>query len=338
MSSSRTNFPPQVPTNQTFKDRPEKAGIKWAAVVLLVLAIGSLGAAGYFGGLAYHAGTNILQSTVFKATLIAGSSMLALGVSLMAISQTHNKASDFATAILESRIFTPFALAGVAVAGLYAISVLGFGVEPHAWMIGASVAGGFALGVLGHLPFNWKQKIEFELSAVRHLCQKENYNEILESSKGSKLFLGALPNQLGHDGETLREVEEIRAVLSVNQGFERQPVGLSVPYGAREWTELSVDYKEIDAPDHYPLEIDAMHEAADFIHEQLQQGNNVYVHCRAGVGRSAMAVAAYLMKYKNKTAQKACKIIVAQRKKSTIAKKMERLEEFYKELHKPNKG
>ena len=36
-------------------------------------------------------------------------------------------------------------------------------------------------------------------------------------------------------------------------------------------------------------------EAIDFIHEHLQKSENVFVHCRAGVSRSATIVIAYLI-------------------------------------------
>ncbi len=333
MASSDLSPIPQKAFAQIHPERPEKTGIKWAAVVLFVLAVGSLGAAGYFGGLAHYAGTNILQSTVFKASLIAGSSMLVLSTALAVVSQTHNKASDLASGILESRIFTPFAFAGIAVAGLYAISVLGFGIQPHTWMIGAAVAGGFALGVLGHLPFKGKQKIEFELSALLRLPQK-NYNSIFETLTGSKLFLGALPNRLLDDGETLKEVEEVQAVLSINEEWETSTsLGVSLPYDNQHWEELEVTYKAMNVLDHSLLEIKELHDAADFIHKQLQAGKNVYVHCRAGVGRSAMAVAAYLIKYEKFTAQKAGERIKEQRSISTILKqeKMDQLINFVRD-------
>ena len=332
---------------QKFPDRPEKTGIKWAAVALFILAIGSLGAAGYFGGLAHYAGTNILQSTVFKASLIAGSSMLVLSIAFAVISQTHNKASDLASGILTSRIFAPFALAGLTVAGLYAISVLGFGLEPKAWMIGAAVGGGFALGILGHLPFKGKQKIEFELSALLRLPQK-NYNLIFEHNNRAKLYLGALPNRLLNDGETLKEEENVEAILSINEPWEREePLGVSLPYDGQHWKELGgIDYKEMNVLDHTPLSTEALHEAADFIHAQLQRSKNVYVHCRAGVGRSAMAVAAYLIKYvyqdvrdtenvlEKGPVQKASEDILKGRKISTIRKKTQALNEFTEDCRK----
>lgn len=53
----------------------------------------------------------------------------------------------------------------------------------------------------------------------------------------------------------------------------------------------------ISSEDHQPLSMEDLHRAADKIHEWIEGGHNVYVHCLAGRARSAMAIAAYLLKY-----------------------------------------
>jgi protein-tyrosine phosphatase len=47
--------------------------------------------------------------------------------------------------------------------------------------------------------------------------------------------------------------------------------------------------------DHTSPTIEQLHTAAAFIHERVQAGEAVYIHCAAGVGRAPMTAAAYLI-------------------------------------------
>ena len=40
-----------------------------------------------------------------------------------------------------------------------------------------------------------------------------------------------------------------------------------------------------------------IYDIIDFIHNEIEKGNNILVHCHKGIQRSANVVAAYLMKY-----------------------------------------
>lgn len=232
---------------------------------------------------------------------------------------------DLIKGLLRSKFVKATLFSGLAVA-LFGIYMLVFGVTPSPWMIVATAVGGYALGLLIQLPFGkGLQKTQFEIAAIRRLFNKTNYDEIIEIEGGVKIVLGALPNQLGSEGKTLAKKEKVGAVLSVNQPLERLPRGLSLPYTANDWQELGILYQEMDVKDHTPLNNDELNQAADFINAQLDAGKNVYVHCRAGRGRSAMAVAAYLIKYRKKSVEDACWQIIYNRSISTIREKQDEL-------------
>ncbi len=234
---------------------------------------------------------------------------------------------DLALGIVKSKFFRATVFSGLAVGALFLTFHLLALSPPSWWMITATAGGGLAIAMLAQLPFfKGKQKLEFEVSALSRLFTN-NYNEITTSNE-AKIFLGALPNRLRSEGERLANKEQIEAVFSMNEDWERSPLGLSLPYTKQDWNDLDIAYGELIVRDHTLLNDKALHEAADFIHNRLQEGKNVYVHCRAGCGRSAMGIAAYLIKYGGKPANEACKIIKTGRPVSTIWNKLERLKEF----------
>jgi hypothetical protein len=85
--------------------------------------------------------------------------------------------------------------------------------------------------------------------------------------------------------------------------------------------------------DNTPVPMDYLHQAADFIAEQKQQGGKVYVHCGVGVGRAPSAAAAYFIKHENMSAQQAIKSIRAVRPFVHLTGKQKRqLEAFEAEM------
>ena len=199
-----------------------------------------------------------------------------------------------------------------------------------AWMIAAVAAGAFVIALLTQLPSKGSQKMGFEITALIRMFKK-NYNEIA-SVGGVKIYLGALPNRHCSEIRNLWRSTRLSSVLSLNEDFEREPLGLSHPYSDENWERLGVTYQKITVKDHTLFSDDTLNEAADFIAEQVRLDRDIYVHCRAGNGRSAMAVAAYLIKYQKYTAERACKVIKEMRKSSTIYNKLQRLEEYQKTL------
>lgn len=226
----------------------------------------------------------------------------------------RGKLADLARGLMESRIFRATVVSFSTAALFAALS------NPAGWMIAAAAAASFvaALGFQALMDHGF-QKITFELTAIKRL--KQDYQEVFQTDQGAKIFLGAFPNRLNNDAVRLQN-NEVQAVLTVNEDWERKPIGLSLPYTQDDWAQLGINYKEVNAKDHSLLQVGQLQEAADYIHEQLQADKNVYVHCRAGHGRSAMAVAAYLIRYQHKTADEAAELIKAKRDSSTINKKL----------------
>lgn len=57
--------------------------------------------------------------------------------------------------------------------------------------------------------------------------------------------------------------------------------------------------------DNTPVPFDSLEAAADFIHEEIENGGKVYVHCGVGVGRAPSAAASYFIKHHDMSAMQA---------------------------------
>ena len=70
-----------------------------------------------------------------------------------------------------------------------------------------------------------------------------------------------------------------------------------------------VEYRKVGLSDDGRNDCDQIDRAVDTLHELIQQGKRVLVHCRAGVSRSPSVVAAYLAKYQGHTFNSALEVV-----------------------------
>lgn len=169
--------------------------------------------------------------------------------------------------------------------------------------------------------------MEFEISAINKLRNSQNYDEIPLNKSNNRLFLGAIPNAL-KNYETMQElVGRNGTVIAVMENWELTPQGLSIPITQKDYDELDISFFHCSAPDHEIIPSDDLNNLADKIQKELEKGN-VYVHCRGGAGRSAAAVAAYLMKYEGFSIEEAAAWIKHYRPNSTIWNKIHGLRDY----------
>jgi atypical dual specificity phosphatase len=156
-------------------------------------------------------------------------------------------------------------------------------------------AGTVAINIGRAMFFYWKE-IFYESSllfvALRNLFKPAKYpwwNEI-----DDKLLLGAIPIQ---EKNHLQKIPA-KAVLTLLEEFElenRWPFTTAV--SADEWEKKGVPTLRIGAVDIEGVKLEEIDQGVEFIRAQISDGRPVYVHCKAGVGRSATVVACYLLKY-----------------------------------------
>lgn len=108
---------------------------------------------------------------------------------------------------------------------------------------------------------------------------------------GTNIYLGPIPFS-EHRHELLGTVD---VVLAIVEDWELDGTRLSRTVHPTEWKAHGVIFHQVSVADHEPLTAGQMGDAMSLLQNALDANRTVYVHCKAGRGRSASVVIAYLM-------------------------------------------
>jgi len=143
-------------------------------------------------------------------------------------------------------------------------------------------------------------KISLYYKLLEHYYNPTNspwWNEIIDG-----IILGAIPlKNLNHD-DVLANTENVKYILTILDQFELDTITyISEPVKPEDWKSINVTQKIINSSDFEPLSIKDIQKGVSFLENcvrEIKNGNTnkIYVHCKAGHGRSAIIVIAYLMK------------------------------------------
>lgn len=137
------------------------------------------------------------------------------------------------------------------------------------------------------------KKLKYEASLV---YTKHSTGDWWNKIKPLNLYLGALP--LENKGHLQAIIDlGVTHILSMVEDFEMEEGWLNTPVTQETWKAHGVEVKQIRAVDFHPLSHAELEEGIEYLARTLEQGNTVYVHCKAGRGRSASVVVGYLMQY-----------------------------------------
>ncbi|XP_071480187.1 phosphatidylglycerophosphatase and protein-tyrosine phosphatase 1-like [Diadema antillarum] len=122
------------------------------------------------------------------------------------------------------------------------------------------------------------------------------------------VILGALPFRSYIS--QLKEKENVRGVISLNEDFELQG---RTP-NKEEWASHGIEQLHLPTVDFSGVpNQDFLEQGVRFIQKHAEEGNSVYVHCKAGRTRSATLVGCYLMELNHCTPQEAQVFMQAKR-------------------------
>lgn len=125
----------------------------------------------------------------------------------------------------------------------------------------------------------------------------ENDNTYSLVKRGS-ITLGDIPTGMSRDS-IINEANgaENLHVIDLTEIEERTTTTSGTPVTQAGWERLGVTYVNHKAKDLVPLDVESISKVVEEMREAVLNGKNVYIHCKAGVGRSATILAAYLAKY-----------------------------------------
>lgn len=153
----------------------------------------------------------------------------------------------------------------------------------------ALVAGVFGALIVGSPRFLYLTSLAITLSRNR-IMNYNHYDYVTDS-----IILGALP--LSSNFDALVRTERITAVLSLVQEHEFTPSMFHHPVQHEEWLRAGVQHYWVQTPDYEPVPVGSLMDAAKFIQQHAETGK-VYIHCKAGRGRSTAALVVYLCHYR----------------------------------------
>lgn len=108
------------------------------------------------------------------------------------------------------------------------------------------------------------------------------------------IFLGALPLHNSNHLEILKK-ENIGAVLSVVEDFELNGTIYFHPISKNDWIENNINHLHLQIEDSFGIRVDDMKKCIEFITENIKDNRRIYIHCKAGRGRSASVVMCYFL-------------------------------------------
>ena len=147
-----------------------------------------------------------------------------------------------------------------------------------------------------------------------------------------QLILGGIPlKSKKHHEVLLREAKSL-SVLSLLEDLEINGRGLFFEVlSQKDWQECGVEHCHVPVPDFSSLSLTELDKSVAFITEQVVRGKTVYIHCKAGRGRSATALICYLMKTSRMTSLEAIQFVKQRRPQiKPNARQLQSIEDYYR--------
>ena len=108
------------------------------------------------------------------------------------------------------------------------------------------------------------------------------------------IILGAIPLHNSNHLELLKK-ENVGAILSLLENFEMSGTIYFRPISKEEWENNGINFLQIQVEDSKGVRAEDIHKCIMYISENIKNNKKIYVHCKAGRGRSASIVLCYML-------------------------------------------
>ena len=122
-------------------------------------------------------------------------------------------------------------------------------------------------------------------------------------------------------------------IISCIESFECETeTFFTQPIVPIDWKNEGVTQTYFQIEGFSPLSVTQLNSIADLINTEIQGGRRIYLHCKAGRGRSVMAATAYMIKYEKKDFIQAKELVASKRPSWMNASQVEIFKEFAETL------
>jgi atypical dual specificity phosphatase len=154
----------------------------------------------------------------------------------------------------------------------------------------------------------------FYYNFCRCLSGQWNWNDKIGDFDKGSIYLGILPfRSYIYDSLEYMQKEGINVVVCVTKSFENNSGSFQIPIKLADYKEAGIDVFQIPADDYETLPEDDLETIANYIEEKIKEGKKIYVHCKAGRGRSTQAVVAYLVSKRGMTVDEGFRLVQSKR-------------------------
>lgn len=122
------------------------------------------------------------------------------------------------------------------------------------------------------------------------------------------VYLGAMPLKNWNHIDKITKCG-IKAILSINEDHEFQTQLFADPVKPVDWKGKNINFLNITSPDLEPIKVSKLAKAVDYVTNQVNLGNPIYIHCTGGRGRSVSVAICSLTRIKACTLEESIKYV-----------------------------